>query len=874
MITIQRWERGIQQPSAYYRVKLCALFGLSAQELGLVEEDISTSEPEPTEITPSEVEPVQKLALWIVPYARNPHFTGRAATLEHVHQRFAPADAEATMSLRQVALTQAQAIKGLGGIGKTQIAVEYAYRAHEQGRYTHTLWIASASEEALLSSFAAIADQVPALRATAGEIDQRKRAHACIGWLESCEEPWLLIFDNADDLTFLPAYLPQGGNGDILLTTRVHAVGALALSIELDTMGVAEGTHLLLRRAQREALAAAEEIDDATNLAIALGLFPLALDQAGAYIEETGSSVREYLQLYQHHRHALLAQRGWQITHYPDSVATTWDLAFQQVEQANPAAAELLQLCAFLAPDHIPEELLSQGAAHWPPALQQAVSNYFTFSQMLKLLLAYSLVKRFPEERLLSIHRLVQVVQVERLAGQERRQWAEGLVRALHAAFPADPTDPIASWPQCQRYLEHAQACDHLIQEYHLQFPEAAELLDRTATYLQERALYTLAEPLYQRALRLREELLGTEHPDTARTMNNLAVLYSKQGRYAEAEPLYLQAFRILEEQLGPEHVDTARTLNNLAVLYSDQGRYAEAEPLNLRAIHLLEQQFGSEHAQVAAPLNALANLYTNQGKYGEAEPLYLRSIHILEQTLGSESLQVAKSLNGLSYIYTLQEKYTQAEALYQRALHIMEQQLGLEHPRVAFPLIGLAYVNVQQGKYEQAEPLYLRALRIREQQLGPEHLDVAMALYELANLYQKQGRYAEAEPVYLRALRIREQQVGSEHLSVSDTLRGLANLYTVLEDYERAKPLYLRALSIREQHLGPESDGAAEILHDFAGFWQAQGQLQEAVTLYQRALHIREKALGTDHPMTVATHDRLQEVLLALDQVENAALQ
>src|SRR5258708_22891189 len=361
LVTIQRWERGFQQPSAYYRVKLSALFGLSAQELGLLEAPPS---PAPTESEaretahPGAAAP-DEITLWTVPYARNPHFTGRDDLLEQLMQQFSPREAGQPTSIRQAALTQPHAIKGLGGVGKTQIAVEYAYRAHEQGRYTHTLWINAASEEAILTSFVALITFLPAF-GPGGETDQRKLVAALIRWLEQCVQPWLLIFDNADDLSFIPSYLPARGTGSLLFTTPAAAVGALASSVEVDCMSLIEGTQLLLRRAQREASASHSEIDEATTLVVALAHFPLAIDQAGAYIEETGCSLHDYFQIYQKHRYALLARRGKQAAHYPESVATTWSLSFQHVEETNPAAAELLRLCAFLPPDHIPQELLTQ----------------------------------------------------------------------------------------------------------------------------------------------------------------------------------------------------------------------------------------------------------------------------------------------------------------------------------------------------------------------------------------------------------------------------------------------------------------------------------------------------------------------------------
>jgi hypothetical protein len=394
----------------------------------------------------------EALALWTVPYARNPHFTGRDELLEQLTAHLSPQDAGHPMALRRAALTQARVIKGLGGIGKTQTAVEYAYRARELGHYTYTLWIAAATEEALLASFAALAELLPGF-ASSGETDQRKLVAAVLRWLEQCPQPWLLIVDNADDLPLVQPYLPLRGNGSILLTTLASATGWLAPSLEVDAMGALEGTELLLRRAPRFAQASDEEINEAGNLVLALAQFPLALDQAGAYIEETGCSLADYLQLYQTHRHALLARRGRQATQYPASVATTWSLSLQHVAATNPAAADLLRLCAFLAPDHIPEELLIGGDPYWPAALQEAVADRFGFNRLLETLLAFSLVKRLSEDRMLSIHRLVQAVQMDRMEAETQRAWSERVVCAADVVIPRDPQE-IASWQACQRYLE------------------------------------------------------------------------------------------------------------------------------------------------------------------------------------------------------------------------------------------------------------------------------------------------------------------------------------------------------------------------------------------------------------------------------------
>lgn len=679
----------------------------------------------------------------MVPYARNPHFTGRDDLLEQLAQEFSLEPSRDETPTRRAILSQPQAVKGLGGIGKTQIAVEYAYRARSQERYTHTFWINAASEEAILTSFQTLAEQLPSF-AERDEQDQHKLIAAVLRWMEQCPQSWLLIFDNADDLSLAQPYLPEQGQGRLLLTTRATAVGWLANSLEVEQMGLSEGTQFLLHRTQR--LAASDEAcNEASNIVIALDGLPLALDQAGAYIEETGCSFGDYLHLYEQHRTRLLARRGKQASNYPASVATTWSLSFEQIEQTNPAAADLLRLCAYLSPDHIPEELLREGTSHWPARLQQAVTDLLAFNQVLEDLLKFSLIKRLVEEHMLSIHRLVQVVQRERMDPEEQQYWAQCVVYAVNAVFPPDPHSEEETWSQCQRYLEQVQACDLLIQQYGLRFSEAADVLNRTGIYLCKHAFYALAEPLYQQALGIWEQQFGPEHAQVGSALASLGDLYSRQGKYAEAESFNQRALRIWEQQFGPQHPKVAYSLNNLGNTYKEQGKYAEAESCYLQALHIWTQAFGSEHLRVSDALNGLANVYVELDKYAEAESLYQRAIRIREQQQGPESFGVTYPLNGLGVLYSMQGKYTEAEPLFQRAVRILEQQLGPQNAPVALPLFNLAELYVELGNSTEAELLYQRTLHIWEQALGNRHPYTIQARRRLCTVLRALGRTEEA---------------------------------------------------------------------------------------------------------------------------------
>jgi tetratricopeptide (TPR) repeat protein/transcriptional regulator with XRE-family HTH domain len=893
--TVQRWERGSQQPGLYYRAKLCELFDLPAWELGFGEALVPAV---PSALPPSEEKAsflpghaAEPVILWTVPCMRNPHFTGRDELLRLLDQRLRPSDTGRGEGERLFALTQVQALTGLGGVGKTQIAVEYAYQALARKCYRHTLWITATNEEAILTGFVSLADRLPAFR-SAGEADQRTLAERLIHWLEQCDDAWLLIFDNVEDLSLVQAYLPHCGQGSILLTTRARAVGSFAAALEIEPMDVEEGTQCLLKRGQRFDNASEQDLMDARELALALGQLPLALDQAGAYIEETGCSIQDYLHLYQQNRSTLLARRGRQAVGYPESVVTTWSLSFQRVKEINPAAGDLLCLCALLAPDDIPQELLTEGAAHWPSPLREVAADPIRLNQLIEHVLRFSLLKRVPQERLLSIHPLVQAVQQERMSLHEWRQWAEHLVHAVHRIFPRDTKEESATWLQCQRYLGQALACEKQIREQQFRFPEAAAVLERVGSYLMERGSFLLADPLLSQALSIRKQQARLEYADLVSSMYSQAELFRKQGKYPQAEQSLLQAVRLGKRHLDPEHpllgtvwnefaalfclqsryieaemcyqragkiwqgrddVALSETCCGLATVYREQGKYAQAEPLFIQALHSSEQRLGPDHTLVGTFLNDLANLYFQQGNYAQAEPLYQRALAIWEKRRGPDHLHVAYMLNNLTALSASQGNYEQAEAYCQRALRIWEQQGAVDHPLMAYLLNNLAKIYLEQGNYEQAEACCQRALRILEQRGTADHLQVAYLLNNLTRISLKLGNYEQAEPLCQRALSIVERYGGEMHPQMVYILHSVALLASSQGTAVEAEKRFQETLHLCEQVLGAEHSETGELLADFADFQRAHGSLQAALDLSQRALRIRECVLGVAHPLTLA---------------------
>lgn len=652
--------------------------------------------------------------VWNVPFARNPFFSGREDLLTRLSAQL--------QGEQRAAIGQTQAISGLGGIGKTQLATEYAYRY--QQAYQFILWARADNVEALNASYAEIAVHLKLAEKDAQ--DQEVIVQAVKNWLQR-HRAWLLILDNADQPEILTPFLPPLVGGHVLITTRAADLSNLGLgiadSLVVETFSIERSALFLLHRANLLPLAAPldqarqEEQEQARQISEELGGLPLALDQAGAYLRATRASLATYQQLYRQRRADLLRQRRSQ--EHPAAVATTWNISFERVEAVNPAAAELLRFCAFLAPDAIPEELLSKGAAHLGRVLAPVATDAYRLNEAIEALRAYSLIERDPGKRALSVHRLVQAVLRDSLPASKRKQWERRAVFALQATFPQGDFE---NWSICERLLPHALLYANWRGQTQDANLRAASLAFRAGYYLTERGRYAEAERLHMQALALREQQLSPEHPDVAVSLNSLGALYEKQGKYAEAEPMFLRALAIAEKVHGPGHPAVAVALSNLATLYGDQGKQAEVEALYQRALTICTQQLGPDDPVTALYLNNLAVHYMQQKQYAKAEPLLRNALTLFERESGPDHPQYATSLSNLAYLYADQGQFARAEPLFLRALAIEERHLGTEHPDTARNLFNLAHVYIEQGKYTKAEEFLKRALAIYEQTLGQEH--------------------------------------------------------------------------------------------------------------------------------------------------------
>jgi tetratricopeptide (TPR) repeat protein len=677
------------------------------------------------------------------------HFTDRETELAGLHQNL--------QEQRRAVL------HGLGGVGKTQLSLRYL-EEHRDLYPDGSFWLRAEHSSTLLSDLASLAWRLELPERE--EPEQERQIEAVHRWLRQ-HQRWLLVLDNLDREAEEAAWqwLPPDLPGHLVLTTR----GRASASRPLDPFPPEVATSFLLHRAGRSEEAAARAIAEE------LGGLPLALEQASAYLlQNSWHSLTDYLRLLRSRTSELL--REGTPEGYPLPVASTWELSFSRIEAEKPAAANLLRLCTFFAPDSIPLDVLQAGAGQLPQGLGEALEDEIECDRLLAALRDYSLLER--QQDALRMHRLVQWAVRESLIDDQRQRWGAAAIRLLGETFPTEVEDP-RRWPLCARLLPHVQVVLDLVEE--LVEPESVSwLLEATGRYLQVRGELAAARPLLERALEIRERVLGPDHPYTAASLNNLALLLQDQGELAAARPLLERTLAIRDRVLGPDHPDTASSLNNLAGLLQDQGELAAARPLYERALDIRERVLGPDRPDTASSLNNLAGLLQDQDELAVAQPLLERALAIRERVLGPDHPDTAASFNNLAGLLRAQGELAGARPLLERALNVHERVLGPDHPNTAQSLNNLALLLQDQGDLAAARPLLERALEIRERVLGPDHPNTAQSLNNLALLLQDQRELAAARPLYEQALDVFERMLGLDHPTTS-VVR--ANLNQLIEE-------------------------------------------------------------------------------------------
>lgn len=520
-------------------------------------------------------------ARWSVPYQRNPFFVGREAVLQQIHKEM-------------TTIGQSFTLSGLGGIGKTQTAIEYIYRYFQN--YSAVFWVDATTLEHITADFLAIAQvlELPEKQ----KRDQRTIVKAVIHWL-NLQSGWLLVLDNVDNIELVKHFLPTRQRGSLLFTTRLYTLGMLGPLLYLEPMTLEEGVSFLLCRTKRLdpdtplSQMVSNDYSAARALVETMDGLPLALDQASAYIEETQCGLADFLRLYTRYPFKLLNEQNMYGEH-PLSVVQTFSRTFKRLQQRDPVAADLLTLCSFLASDPIPEKLLTDNAAFLGSTLASVVSHPSQFKILLQDLLAASFIRHDAHMGTIKVHQLVQIVCREMMPVMCQSQWLKRAITLMNYAFPPLVLRLIGrveekDWPWCEQLLPHILVCISLSKRYQLFSLDASSLLLKVAAYLRDRERYTEAEPLFLQALALEEQLRGPLSLEFIGPLHGLADLYKTQGKYEKAESLLLRALAI-QSNLAVDQIEMAPSFYLLAVIASKQGKVVEAQELFKRALHIWGQ--------------------------------------------------------------------------------------------------------------------------------------------------------------------------------------------------------------------------------------------------------------------------------------------
>ena len=638
-----------------------------------------------------------------MPHQRNPNFTGRVELLRELR--------EALDGEKSAALTQA--IHGLGGVGKTQLAVEYAYRY--ANNYSLIWWVRSETPESLNADWEALARRMN-LVSQEDQLEQSQVIEIVRGALEQRTE-WLLVFDNAPDPNAIESYIPHGSAGHVVVTSRYAAWGGVARPLPVKVWEPRESVEFLLKRTGQE------DEDVAGELADELGYLPLALEQATAYVEHAGRALAGYLGLF-HERKLALFKHGSSGSDEKATVATTWDISFEQARKDSSAAVDLLRLCAFLGPDNIPMEVIVQGSEHIPQSLSAALQDPLELDTAIIALRNYSLVEvdePDPDDRRLSIHRLVQAVTFDRLSEEGRKVWAEAAVGVVNKAFPNEPSD-VRSWPLCARLGTHAvQAVKHA-EKLQVGMASTARLLNQLGMYSQGRAELDQAKDYFERALAIDEKVYGPEHPNVAIDANNIGTILKDQGDLKGALEWAKRALAIDEKVYGPEHPDVAIDANNMGQILQDQGDLKGALEWAKRALAIDEKVYGAEHPDVAIDANNIGQILQDQGDLEGALQSVKRALAIFEKVPGPEHPYAATATSDIGAILKAQGDLEGALEATKRALAIFEKVYGPEHPGVAILANNIGQILKAQGELEGALEWTKRALGVLEAAYGKDN--------------------------------------------------------------------------------------------------------------------------------------------------------
>ncbi len=806
-------------------------------------------------------------------------------------------------------------LQGMGGQGKSQIALEYCHRKRDTP-YSAIFWVDAATEDSAKGSFQAISEQIKT--PTDSLPDTQARVAFVLRIFRSWPTQWLLVLDNYDDPRAFPNiadFIPQSKFGAVLVTSRHADSDALVLdqmSHFVKLHGLEEGAAILLL-SQRSRTKDLNDVD-AKEIVGRLGYHPLAIAQAGAYIKRRGLQLCEFMKVYKEQRQAILTNTP-PLSQYRRklgnaeketslNVFTTWELSFQQLQSqfsANKVEEKLLTLFAFFDNKDISEQLLAEFNANtkeesesakqltWLDGFTNAKGQWDSdsFADVLITLRDLSLLQGFAQGPdgfyHSSLHPLIKDwirLRTNKSVGQEYTYMAAKLMsRMLSNSWRKNHFD--LSLSVKQNILLHIMALEEAHEEFfasNIEIPANQDifteyLLSQSwfVPYLIDMGSYQLAVVISQRLVAQKVDCFGLEHPSRLSSMTHLASAYRKQGRWKEAKELEVQVMETSSRVLGPEHSETLSSMANLASTYRKQGRWKEAEELQMQVMETSSRELGLEHPDTLTSMANLASTYQKQGRWKEAEELEVQVMETFSRVLGLEHPDTLSSKGNLASVYRNSGRWKEAEKLEVQVMETFSRVLGLEHPNTLTSMANLAWTYRKQGRWKEAEELLVQVTEMRKRVLGLEHPSTLNSIANLAATYRKQGRLKEAEELEVQATETFSRVLGLEHPDTLSSMGNLAVTYGNQGRWKEAEELEVQVMETSSSVLGIEHPDTLYSMANLASIYLNRGRWKEAEELGVQVMDTRKRVLGLEHPSTLASMNNLAYTFWGLDLKKEA---
>ncbi|MEU6049559.1 FxSxx-COOH system tetratricopeptide repeat protein [Streptomyces xanthochromogenes] len=787
--------------------------------------------------------------IWNLP-PRNLAFTGRSQVLERMRDQRGGGLA--------VVLPQPQTLYGLGGVGKTQIALEYAHRF--MADYDLVWWINCARTSDVAAGLAELGGRLGGQ----GGDDIGVACREAIEMLRRGEptERWLLVFDNADDPEQLQRFLPRGGTGHILVTSRNQAWSQYGGALAVDVFRREESVEHLQRRAP--GLSAHE----ADQVAGALGDLPLAVEQAAAWIAETATPVADYLDQLARQSTGVLSLN--QPAGYPEPVGATWNVSIELLEQRSPAAVRLLQLCAFFAPEPIWAGLLYgremiEALTPYDPSLREKL----VLGRVIREIGRFALAKVDPVEGTIEVHRLVQAVVRSQLTEQERHEAQHTVHRILAGARPDadEPIDNPETWPRFASIWPHLGPSEvPLCGE-----PEPRRLLIDRMRYLWKRGEFTAASALGEELRERWREQLGSDDIQYLYLRFHISNVRRSQGRYAEALELDEETLARQRETLGATHPHTYMTTSALAMDLGALGRYDRAIELATEAYEGFRAIFDESHPRTLAAGNNLALTRRLVGWYAGARELDQDVYDRRTEVLGPEHPYTLSSAMCLARDLREIGRYEDSVTLLSRTYALSKDRLGASFPGTLAAAKSLSVALRRTGRYEDARRLTQSArarYRAKYTSVNPDSL--ACELNLAADLFAA-GEPAAARDTALAVVAEYSENPGPSHPYTLAALSNLGIYQWGCGEPAAAESVLTGAIATMREVLGPGHPYTLFAAVNLAQVKADLGELHDALELERAAVAGLTKALGRHHPERLACSANLALTLDALGRREEA---